>query len=178
MNFSDITDNKGFWKTMKPVLSNKTAFSRKISLKEGDEIVSDDIEVANTLHKTFVEAVPQLSDKKGCSKNVSDYNSIDDPLENITHRLKKHPSIINEKAVSRTFNFRSLTEEKFRIEKFLLCLQHLFMNAFVCWKLLFVLELFVTVFYFSWIYVGLFSEVLDYHICKPCKVFLGKIDLI
>ena len=50
----------------------------------------------------------------------------------------------------------------------------------MCWKLLFVLALFVTVFYFSWIYVGLFSEVLDYHICKPCKVFLGKkkFDLI
>ena len=50
--------------------------------------------------------------------------------------------------------------------------------SYVCWKLLFVLELFVTVFYFSWIHVGFFSEVLDYCVCKPCKVFFGKILIL
>ena len=100
---------------MKPFLSNKTAFSQKISLKEGYEIVSDDTEVANTLNRNFTECVRQLSEKRGCSENVLDYNS-DDPLESIIHRLNNHPSIINEKAVSRTFNFRSLTEEELFIE--------------------------------------------------------------
>ena len=48
---------------MKPFLSNKTAFSQKISLKEGDNIVSDDTEVDNILNKNFVGAVHHLSDK-------------------------------------------------------------------------------------------------------------------
>ena len=72
---SDIMDNKKFWKTMKPFLSSKTAFSQKISLKEGDKIISDDTEVANVLNKNFVEAVRLLSDKGGCSNNVLDFNS-------------------------------------------------------------------------------------------------------
>ena len=41
-----------------------------------------------------MEAVHHLSDKRGCSKNVLDDNSIEDPLQNIVHRSKKHPSII------------------------------------------------------------------------------------
>ena len=49
----DITDNKYFWETMKPFLSNKVAFSHKISLK----IVSNDTEISNIPDKSSVEAV-------------------------------------------------------------------------------------------------------------------------
>ena len=120
LNLSDITDNKKFWKTMKPFLSSKTAFSQKISLKEGDKIISDDTEVANILNKNFVEAVRLLSDKGGCSNNVLNFNTIDDPLENIIHRFKNHPSIIaiKEKVVSGSFDFKPLTVEEVSTEIF------------------------------------------------------------
>ena len=49
LNLSNITDNKKFWKTIKPFLSNKTSYSQKTSLKEGDKIISDDTEVAKHL---------------------------------------------------------------------------------------------------------------------------------
>ena len=105
---------------MKPFLSSKTAFSQKISLKEGDKIISDDTEVANILNKNFVEAVRLLSDKGGCSNNVLDFNTIDDPLENIIHRFKNHPSIIaiKEKVVSGSFDFKPLTVEEVSTEIF------------------------------------------------------------
>ena len=120
LNLSDITDNKKFWKTMKPFLSSKTAFSQKISLKEGDKIISDDTEVANVLNKNFVEAVRLLSDKGGCSNNVLNFNTIDDPLENIIQRFKNHPSIIaiKEKVVSGSFDFKPLTVEEVSTEIF------------------------------------------------------------
>ena len=64
---------------MKPFLSSKTAFSQKISLKEGNNSISNDTEVLNVLNKKFVEAVCLLPDKGACSNNVHDFKTIDDP---------------------------------------------------------------------------------------------------
>ena len=114
----EITDNKNFWKTMKPFLSKKAAFSKKISLKEGEKIVSDDTAIAKILNKSFAEAVRHFSDKSGCSKNALDDNSIEDSLSNISHRSKTHPSIIaiNRETVPDSFDFQLFTEEEVSIE--------------------------------------------------------------
>ena len=53
LDLRKITDNKKFWKTVKPPLLNKGPNSQKISLKEGDKLVTDDIEIANVLNKHF-----------------------------------------------------------------------------------------------------------------------------
>ena len=50
LNITKITENREFWKTIKPLLSNKTKSLQKICLKEGDRIISDDTEVANILN--------------------------------------------------------------------------------------------------------------------------------
>ena len=54
LDLNNITDNKKFWNTVKPFLSNKGKCSQKISLKEGEELITDDAEVANILIKHFV----------------------------------------------------------------------------------------------------------------------------
>ena len=53
-----------------------------------------------------------------CSKHVLDDNSIEDPLQNILHQFKNHPSIIaiNRETVPNTFDFQLLTKEKVSIE--------------------------------------------------------------
>ena len=58
------------------------------------------------------------SDKSGCRKNVVDDNYIEDPLQNILHRSKNHPSIIaiNRETVSDSFDFQLPTEEEVSIE--------------------------------------------------------------
>ena len=45
----DVADNKQFWKTVKPLLSNKVKFSEKITLVEGEEIITEDGENAEIL---------------------------------------------------------------------------------------------------------------------------------
>ena len=52
--------------------------------------------------------------QSGCSKNVLDYKSMKDPLENIIDRFKNHPSIIaiNEKIIADSFDFRPFTEDE------------------------------------------------------------------
>ena len=50
-----------------------------------------------------------LPDEGGCSAHVLDYNSLDDPLENIIQRFQYHPSIsaIKEKISGSIFNFNT-----------------------------------------------------------------------
>ena len=92
-------------------LSNKTAFSQKNSLKEGDDIIIADNEVANILNKHFTNSVRTDVDKGRCSAYVLDFNSLEEPLENIVLRFQYHPSIsaIKERISGSLFNFNTVT---------------------------------------------------------------------
>ena len=57
LDLRKITDNSKFWNTVKPCLSNKGTTSQKISLKEGEEILTDDIKIANVLNEHFINSV-------------------------------------------------------------------------------------------------------------------------
>ena len=68
LNRHDVTDNKTYWKTVKPLLTGKT--KSKITLIEkkykdnsteySEEIISDDKQVAEVFNKFFVKIVPGL----------------------------------------------------------------------------------------------------------------------
>ena len=53
LNEKDITDNKKFWQTIKPFLSEKTKLGEKNTLIENENLASDDAEVANCLDNLF-----------------------------------------------------------------------------------------------------------------------------
>ena len=53
LNEKKITDNRKFWQTVKPFLSEKNKSREKITLVKNEEIISDDVEVANTLNNYF-----------------------------------------------------------------------------------------------------------------------------
>ena len=72
LDLEKIIDNRDFWKTIKPVLSNITKSAEKMCQKEGDKIVLDDTEVANVLNKHFVGATLTLAEEGGCSELVLD----------------------------------------------------------------------------------------------------------
>ena len=50
LNVKNVTDNRAFWKTVKPFLSDKGNVSSKITLVEGGNIMSNDEEVAQKLN--------------------------------------------------------------------------------------------------------------------------------
>ena len=56
-----VTDNKLFWKTMKPFFSDRGLRDSGITLVEGDEIISEEKEVAETLNNFFANAVKSLN---------------------------------------------------------------------------------------------------------------------
>ena len=57
LNLKEITDNKKFWKSVKPFLTNKVDFHKQIT---NTESISKDIEVAEKLSKYFENAVKLL----------------------------------------------------------------------------------------------------------------------
>ena len=60
LNEKNITDNRKFWPIVKPFLSEKNKSSEKITLVKNEEIISDDVEVANTLNNYFSNVVENL----------------------------------------------------------------------------------------------------------------------
>ena len=49
LDLNNVTDNKEFWKTIKPIFHNKVTNFPKTSLVENGEIISDESKVVNSL---------------------------------------------------------------------------------------------------------------------------------
>ena len=60
MNLTNLHDNKRFWRSVKPFLSDKGSYISKINLKKKDEIISDDSTLTETFSKYFESAVKNL----------------------------------------------------------------------------------------------------------------------
>ena len=60
LDLKDISDNRKFWKTVKPLFSDKIQTPGSITLLEGDELVSDDKKVAEILNEFFVNITASL----------------------------------------------------------------------------------------------------------------------
>ena len=97
-----MSDNKLFWKTVKPFCSNKGSHRGNIKLVEGDKLQQDDSEVAEELNNFFKEAVSTLAVNENSYIINPDSLNISDPIEKAISKYKFHPSIllINDKIVN------------------------------------------------------------------------------
>ena len=80
LDLKNVTDNKKFWKTVKPFLSDKVTTFPQITLVENDKIISDESKVANSFSNFFENAVHSLGIKTKESKN--DKYGLKNPVEN------------------------------------------------------------------------------------------------
>ena len=53
MDITNFTDNKKFWENVNPLFTDKGPRSHKITIVEGDKIISEDREVAETMNDFF-----------------------------------------------------------------------------------------------------------------------------
>ena len=81
LNQKDIADNKQFWRTVKPLLSDKSKSNEKITLVEGDKITSEDKSNAEILNSFFSNAVKNLK--------IPEFNEINPLAENVPHPVFK-----------------------------------------------------------------------------------------
>ena len=93
LDVKNITDNKTFWKTVKPLLSDKVTSTQKIILIDNDKIVKNDDETARVLNTFFSNIVKDLK--------IPNYNNSNSLAENIQKPVLKaivkyriHPDIL------------------------------------------------------------------------------------
>ena len=88
----NVTDNKLFWKTVKPFFFDKGLIRQKITLIEKDEILGHNKEISKIFIKFFSSIIAKLNIPKYEVLPVNSVHS-EDPLENLVMNYKNHPSI-------------------------------------------------------------------------------------
>ena len=101
LDLKNITDNKQFWKTMKPLFTDNHKNNRKITLIDGEKIISNETEVAEIMNDFFSNAVSKL-DIKGYKIGVSNIGP--DKIYNTMTKFAEHPSILKIKQMIHTKN--------------------------------------------------------------------------
>ena len=104
----NFTDNKKFWRTVKPLISHKGVQLSRITLvdkkedktekknKIGDsnnEIISDDLNVANTLNEYFENAIAKLEITEYSDNFGTNTAILGDPVDIALEKFKYHLSV-------------------------------------------------------------------------------------
>ena len=92
LDINNVTDNKKFWNTVKPFFSDKSNTGKNITLIDGDNIISTEKQVAETMNNFFSNAVESLK-IKGFKPDDTVNEGLDD-INKIVSKFKNHPSII------------------------------------------------------------------------------------
>ena len=93
LNEKNISDNKTFWKTIKPFLSEKITSTQKITLIDKEEIIIGDNNTAEVLNTFFSSIVSNLK-IDGYSNSDPLANNIRDPVLKYIVKYRNHPSIL------------------------------------------------------------------------------------
>ena len=111
INVKEVSDNKTFWKSVKPFFSNKGLNSNNILLKEGNEIVNDDGKIAFIMNMYFTNITKHMNLKTNKMSHREE-------LVNILDTFKNHMSVQRIKLANfhsySTLNFSKVTESKVR----------------------------------------------------------------
>ena len=118
MNLNNITDNRKFWKTVKPLFGDKGGTTDKIVLVEENKIINEDAEVAQTFNNFFENAVKSL----GISENKLLLTEVGHSCGKVLDAIKmyeSHPSILKIKenvVVETEFSFSPVSLEEIHSE--------------------------------------------------------------
>ena len=107
-----MTDNRTFWKTVKPCFSDKINSNEQITLVEDDEVISDDLKISNIMVEYFNNIVNNL-DIPNNAEFINNTNTLTtDNVSKAIFKYDHHPSIlkIKEKNLNTPiFKFRHTT---------------------------------------------------------------------
>ena len=116
LTFEDQSENRSFWKAIKPYLINNGKDSNDISiLYENSEFISDENDVAEVLNEFYINIVEQTTGETPVSFSAnSESNSGSDDIHIITDRYENHPSTMRIKeqmnGINTNFEFQQATE--------------------------------------------------------------------
>ena len=118
LNTKSVTDNKQFWKVIKPTFSDKAVRNVNITLVENEKIISDEKRICEFLNDFFSNTVYNLNipETEYSSKII---DGIDDTVSISIERYKNQPSITKIKNTipgDQTFSFHHVTKEEIQRE--------------------------------------------------------------
>ena len=90
-----ITDNKKFWKSVKPLFSDKITVKEIINLTENGEILSSDTDIADTFNDYFSNVVQNLNIPRENSMLTKVKSMSINPALAVVEKYKHHQSIIS-----------------------------------------------------------------------------------
>ena len=111
LNVKYITENKLFWKTVKPSFTDKTLKDERITLVENNKVVSDESELVEIFTKYFGNIVQNLG-TDGLTNNSSNNDAV--TIRQAIEKHQNHPSIkvIRENIdTTNTFSFDLINPE-------------------------------------------------------------------
>ena len=108
LDTNNINDNRLFWKTVKPFLSEKGTLLAKITLVESGEIISEDKIISETFNTFFADTVNKLDIQEN-KLLLNPTSMLIDPIDIALKKFEFHPSImkIKEKVHKSIFSFSS-----------------------------------------------------------------------
>ena len=121
IDIKNITDNRLFWKTVKPFFSEKSHHYEKKILIENENIISNDKIIAEIFNEYFSNIVKDLNIPELANKGTD--SDITDSVQNAINKYETHASIIkikNNLSNNLSFSFHEVTSQE--IEKELKCL--------------------------------------------------------
>ena len=86
-----VNDKKNFWKTVKPLFSEKVNTNENITLVENNNIISSEIEIAEK--QCFFSNIVKELNIKVKEDLLCDVSDINDPVERSIQKYKNHPCI-------------------------------------------------------------------------------------
>ena len=117
LNEKFVVDNKLFWKTVKPLLSDNVAGKDEIHLIENNELVKTDLETAEVLNNFFSNIVQNLDISRYSNGEPLVSNTNDATLKAIL-KYRNHPSIIAIRSKCKDKgNFNFIEVDQKQIEK-------------------------------------------------------------
>ena len=90
LNVKYITENKLFWKTVKPSFTDKTLKDERITLVEKDKVVSDESKLVEIFSKYFGNIIQNLG-IDGLTNTSSDNDAV--TIRKALEKYQNHPSI-------------------------------------------------------------------------------------
>ena len=92
MDESNVADNKKLWKTVKPLLSEKSVSREKTNLTRNQNKLNSESEKAETFNNLFSNIAKELEIPEFYASDSFTEN-INDPLLEAILKYKNHPSI-------------------------------------------------------------------------------------
>ena len=93
LDFSNLTDNRKFWRAIKLVFAEKIKTTPSITLEENGELISDDRKIAELFNSYFISITKELGIQQDIA-HISVTDGINDPIDKAIEKYKNHQSII------------------------------------------------------------------------------------